>query len=265
MDTGVELPAPVAAEGGVDQLSKWLGRREAFGLVVGRCSAAGVECMRRIRDEKLFLKYAPEWGEFLRKVLSDEQEQRKPSDRVKRRVRAGISPRRATDEDFGGGLPRHRVRAQPKANRIQRRGIPLNAENGGRIAAAVASLKGARGAKSGPGFQERLAARNAADDRLLKKVSSSLRYPRPLGSLHQPAPGRPTPEGCPSDRGRGIEGVSAKIWPGKFDKSSNVSTARGKPAKIWSETGPPALARYHGMRKRPPENVCETRHGYWYQ
>src|SRR6266567_3755758 len=64
MDTGVDLPVPVAAEGGLDVLSKWLGRREAFGLVAGRCSAADVECMRRIRDGKLYLSRAGDWSEF---------------------------------------------------------------------------------------------------------------------------------------------------------------------------------------------------------
>jgi hypothetical protein len=65
----VELPVPVSAEGGVDELSKWLGRREAFGLVAGRCSAADVECMRRIRDDKLYLQCAKDWGEFCEKFL----------------------------------------------------------------------------------------------------------------------------------------------------------------------------------------------------
>jgi hypothetical protein len=41
-----------------------LGQRRAFGLVAGRCSAAQAECLRKIRDEKAYLKFAPNWEEF---------------------------------------------------------------------------------------------------------------------------------------------------------------------------------------------------------
>ena len=47
-------------------LDRWLGRREAFGLVAGRCSAADVECLREIRDNKLYAKVAANWDEFCR-------------------------------------------------------------------------------------------------------------------------------------------------------------------------------------------------------
>ncbi len=41
-----------------------LGQRRAFGLVAGRCSAAQAECLRKIRDEKTYLKFAPNWAGF---------------------------------------------------------------------------------------------------------------------------------------------------------------------------------------------------------
>ncbi|MGA2270152.1 MAG: hypothetical protein ABSH44_16905 [Bryobacteraceae bacterium] len=46
------------------ELGQWLGRHEALGLIAGRCSAADVECLRRIRDEKLYHGVAPNWEEF---------------------------------------------------------------------------------------------------------------------------------------------------------------------------------------------------------
>jgi hypothetical protein len=46
------------------ELDRWLGRREAFGLIAGRCSAAEVESLRRIRDEKLYCEKTPSWDEF---------------------------------------------------------------------------------------------------------------------------------------------------------------------------------------------------------
>jgi len=51
-----------AAEGFL--LAKYIGRREAFSLVAGRCSAADIETLRRIRNEKLYLSVSPTWDEF---------------------------------------------------------------------------------------------------------------------------------------------------------------------------------------------------------
>ena len=46
------------------ELGQWLGRREAFGLIAGRCSAADGECLRRIRDERMYLSQARNWDQF---------------------------------------------------------------------------------------------------------------------------------------------------------------------------------------------------------
>jgi hypothetical protein len=50
-------------------LARWLGRREAFGVIAGRCSAAEVECLREIRDQKLYLENSANWDEFCRVQL----------------------------------------------------------------------------------------------------------------------------------------------------------------------------------------------------
>lgn len=50
-------------------LARWLGRREAFGTIAGRCSAADVECLRQIRNQKLFRDRAPSWDDFCSKDL----------------------------------------------------------------------------------------------------------------------------------------------------------------------------------------------------
>jgi hypothetical protein len=62
--------------------------------------------------------------------------------------------------------------ASPKGIECNGEVIPLTPENGERIAAAVASLKGSPGAKSEPVFQDRLAALDAAGDRLLEKFQA---------------------------------------------------------------------------------------------
>jgi hypothetical protein len=57
---------------GVDQameLGILLGRRQAFSAVAGRCTAAQVDAMRRMRDGKLYLQFAPNWGEYCLEFL----------------------------------------------------------------------------------------------------------------------------------------------------------------------------------------------------
>jgi hypothetical protein len=60
-----DTPAAAAAL----NLGQWLGRREAFGAMAGRCSAAEIECVRRIRNEKLYRGHARTWREFCANCL----------------------------------------------------------------------------------------------------------------------------------------------------------------------------------------------------
>ena len=60
MNDLLEAKSPANA----NELERWLGRREAFGMIAGRCSAADVECLRQIRKRKLYLAEAPNWNEF---------------------------------------------------------------------------------------------------------------------------------------------------------------------------------------------------------
>ena len=47
-------------------LGTWLGRKQAFAVVSGRCSAAGAECLRKIRDQKLYRACGVTWQVFCR-------------------------------------------------------------------------------------------------------------------------------------------------------------------------------------------------------
>lgn len=51
------------------ELGILLGRRQAFGIVAGRCTAAQVDAMRRMRDSKLYLCVAPDWASYCPKVM----------------------------------------------------------------------------------------------------------------------------------------------------------------------------------------------------
>lgn len=67
-----ETIAPASAQQPQERallLGRWLGRREAFGALAGRCSAADIECLRQIRDQQLFKDRHRNWDEFCKKEL----------------------------------------------------------------------------------------------------------------------------------------------------------------------------------------------------
>jgi hypothetical protein len=51
------------------ELGRWMGRREAFAAVAGKCSAAEAESLQRIRQDKIYLQLDPSWEEFCTKRL----------------------------------------------------------------------------------------------------------------------------------------------------------------------------------------------------
>jgi hypothetical protein len=59
-----EIKEGIPDEQQVLELGIMLGQRRAFGMVAGRCSAAQAECLRKVRDEKTYLKFAANWAEF---------------------------------------------------------------------------------------------------------------------------------------------------------------------------------------------------------
>ena len=66
MNDGIEVSKP---DGASVHLGRLLGRREAFSLIAGRCSAAEAESLRRLRDEKLYVGFARSWEEFCEQEL----------------------------------------------------------------------------------------------------------------------------------------------------------------------------------------------------
>jgi hypothetical protein len=59
----------LTADQQVLELGIALGQRRAFTMIAGRCSAAQAECLRKIRDEKVYLKFAPNWDEYCQRHL----------------------------------------------------------------------------------------------------------------------------------------------------------------------------------------------------
>lgn len=58
-----EEPAPAEPDELSECLGRWMGRRDAFGLVAGRCAAADIETLRQIREQKLYKRKRPTWAE----------------------------------------------------------------------------------------------------------------------------------------------------------------------------------------------------------
>jgi hypothetical protein len=51
------------------ELGKWLGRREAFSQVAGRCSAADAKCLRELRESKKYKELGLTWEECCKQKL----------------------------------------------------------------------------------------------------------------------------------------------------------------------------------------------------
>ena len=46
------------------ELGSWMGRREAFAIIAGRCTAADVEVLRRMREERKYRSLDCTWAQF---------------------------------------------------------------------------------------------------------------------------------------------------------------------------------------------------------
>jgi hypothetical protein len=138
------MDEPISArdfDSGVLDMGKMLGRREAFGMVAGRCSAAEAMCLREARETKQYKAIASTWEEFCEKHL---HMSRAAADRTIRLL-----------EEFGPDyfeltqlvrIPPDAYRAiapavKDKAVHVEGEAIELAPENSDRVAAAVARLR----------------------------------------------------------------------------------------------------------------------------
>jgi hypothetical protein len=85
----METPGPSEPDLLSLDLGRWMGRREAFGLMAGRCSAADAENLRRIRDEKLYKRLKCTWAEYCMRHLNVE---RRSVDRLSDIFRNSVRP-----------------------------------------------------------------------------------------------------------------------------------------------------------------------------
>jgi hypothetical protein len=136
----LERPAgePAALELGVV-----LGQCHAFGLVAGRCSAAQVQAIRRMREEKLYRHGCETWEEFCSQYL---KMSRSEADRYIR-ILEKFGPAyfelsqltRVSPETYRAIAPAISDGALHHNGEL----IPLTADNSRKLAAAVAEMRGA--------------------------------------------------------------------------------------------------------------------------
>jgi hypothetical protein len=151
------------------ELGEMLGRRQAFGSLAGRCSAADAECLRRMRDEKLYRSRATSWNGFCPKFLGMTS---RHANRIIRHL-AEFGPSyfelaqltRITPEQFREIAPAIRDR------HIHAHGeeIALIPENSEKVAAAVADLRHVAASPT-PKKPDRLSAVDRRCDQLLTEL-----------------------------------------------------------------------------------------------
>jgi hypothetical protein len=147
------------------QLGLWLGRKQAFAALAGRCSAADAECLRQIREQRQYRALGLNWSEFCKQRVGLTHVS---VDKLIRRL-----------EEFGpqyfilaqatgiGPNEYRRIRGAVRGNALLCAGeeIPIDAENAPRLGAAVEKLRRGPGAEgSAAGHASHAAGHNAGSD-----------------------------------------------------------------------------------------------------
>jgi hypothetical protein len=118
-----------------------LGRRQAFALVAGRCSAADAECIREVRRDKRYRVLKMTWDQFCEERLGVTSV---TANKIVRQLEE-FGPEfftlaqltRVTPEEY------RRLKVAVRGHKLLHAGeeIPIEAENGPRLAAAIDELR----------------------------------------------------------------------------------------------------------------------------
>jgi hypothetical protein len=167
------------------ELGVVLGSRRAFASIAGRCSAADAECLRRVREQKLYLSRAATWEEFCPKYLGLSKGH---ANRIIRYLEE-FGPSyfelaqltHVTPEQFRAIAPAIRE----KNIHVRGEAIALLPENSARIAAAVAELRQRAAAAPEGSTVERLAVYERRFARLIAGFADFSRSPMSLAERSQ--------------------------------------------------------------------------------
>lgn len=123
------------------ELGTWIGRRQAFAALAGRCSAADAECLRQTRDRRLYRALSMSWEEFCKQRLGIS---RVSAEKIIQRLEE-FGPQYFTLAQATGIKPDdyRRIQGSVRGHALLHAGqeIPIESENAPRLAAAVAELR----------------------------------------------------------------------------------------------------------------------------
>jgi hypothetical protein len=167
------------------ELGMMLGSRRAFASVAGRCSAADAECLRRVRDKKLYASRAATWEEFCPKFLGLSKAH---ANRIIRYLEE-FGPdyfelaqlTRVTPQQYRAIAPAIRE----KSIHVEGEAIALLPENSDRIAEAVAELREKASAPPSVRVVEQMATFGRRFDRLTADFGEFSRTPMSLAEESQ--------------------------------------------------------------------------------
>ena len=125
-------------------LGTWLGRREAFAQVAGRCSAADAACIRKMREERQYRELGMNWEQFCKRKLGISK---RGADLIIAQLNefgpayfllAQVA--KVTPEEY------RRISGSVRGQALLHAGeeIPIEAENAGRLAVAIEELRRGR-------------------------------------------------------------------------------------------------------------------------
>jgi hypothetical protein len=122
-------------------LGNWLGRKQAFAALAGRCSAADAECLRQVRNGKMYRSLKLSWREFCKQRLGISGS---TADLTIQRLEE-FGPAYFTLAQATGITPEQyrRIQGSVRGQKLLHAGeeIPIQAENAPRLAAAVEELR----------------------------------------------------------------------------------------------------------------------------
>jgi len=127
--------------GEVLELGTWMGRKQAFAEIAGRCSAADAECLRRLRNQKQYRRLKLTWREFCKHHLGIS---RSAADQVIQRLEE-FGPAYFVLAQATGIKPEEyrRISSAVHGQNLLHAGeeIPINADNAPRLNGAIEALR----------------------------------------------------------------------------------------------------------------------------
>jgi len=123
------------------ELGTWLGRRQAFSIVAGRCSAADAQCLRELRESKKYKSMGLTWAECCKQKAGIS---RSTADEIIRNL-AEFGPDYFVIAQITGISAKEyrRIRGSVANHALLHAGeeIPIAVESGPRLVAAVEALR----------------------------------------------------------------------------------------------------------------------------